>query len=167
MSRIRRLNLSGHLYFTTHVTYQRLPILVENVDLFWRAEAEVRRLNGFESVAWSVLPYHLHLLIDPAGSDLSDSIKRIKLKFSGLYRSRYGLTSGRLWQYRFWDHVIRDEEDLYRHLDYIHYNAVKHGYAQSPGDWPHSSFAKFLELGYYPKEWGKANPVDTDEDFGE
>ncbi|HEX5313495.1 MAG TPA: transposase, partial [Gammaproteobacteria bacterium] len=59
-----------------------------------------------------------------------------------------------VWQPRFWEHTIRDEEDFCRHLDYIHYNPVKHGYAGRPADWRWSSFRKFVRQGRYPPDWG-------------
>ncbi len=59
-----------------------------------------------------------------------------------------------LWQRRFWEHVIRNEQDLARHRDYIHYNPVKHGLVESPGQWKHSSFKRFVEKGMYDPDWG-------------
>ncbi|MDO9269561.1 MAG: hypothetical protein Q7T96_10700 [Methylobacter sp.] len=60
-----------------------------------------------------------------------------------------------VWQPRFYDHCIRNENDFHKHLDYIHYNPVKHGLASAPGEWPHSSFARFVALGWYPYNWGE------------
>ena len=65
----------------------------------------------------------------------------------------------RVWQPRFWEHHIRGEEDLGRHLDYIHYNPVKHGYAASPAGWPYSSFARFVRAGVYSEGWGLVPPA--------
>ncbi len=59
-----------------------------------------------------------------------------------------------LWQRRFWEHTIRDDADLVRHIDYIHYNPVKHGLAAQVRDWPHSSFHRYVKLGALPKDWG-------------
>jgi len=63
-----------------------------------------------------------------------------------------------IWQRRFWEHFLRDEEDWRRHIDYIHYNPVKHGYVQNPADWPHGSFQKALQEGLYPIGWGMKEP---------
>ena len=63
-----------------------------------------------------------------------------------------------VWQRRFWEHLIRDKEDWRRHVDYIHYNPVKHGYVSRPGDWPWSSFEKALKRGWYPAGWGEQEP---------
>jgi putative transposase len=54
--------------------------------------------------------------------------------------------------------LIRDEEDWKRHLDYIHYNPVKHGYVESPARWPFSTFAKYVRLGEYEEGWGQSEP---------
>ncbi|HET8636305.1 MAG TPA: hypothetical protein VFL96_05605, partial [Acidobacteriaceae bacterium] len=58
-----------------------------------------------------------------------------------------------VWQRKFWDHAIRDQDDLNNHLHYIHYNAVKHGYAKCPHEWPHSSFARAVEQNLYCPGW--------------
>jgi putative transposase len=68
-----------------------------------------------------------------------------------------------IWQPRFYDHCIRDENDFHKHLDYIHYNPVKHGLVCSPGAWPHSSFARFVALGWYASDWGNVAPSDVED----
>lgn len=60
-----------------------------------------------------------------------------------------------LWQHRYWEHMLRDERDFERHVEYIHYNPVKHGYVASPLEWPHSSFRRYVEAGLYEAEWGQ------------
>ncbi len=65
-----------------------------------------------------------------------------------------------VWQRRFWEHLIRDEDDLERHFDYVHFNPVKHGYAEHPSRWPHSTFARHVRLGAYPPGWGSVAPPD-------
>jgi putative transposase len=69
-----------------------------------------------------------------------------------------------LWQRRFWEHTIRNEADYERHVDYIHYNPVKHGLVQTPADWPHSSLHRFIRLAITPPDWGHA--VANDVDYG-
>ncbi len=80
------------------------------------------------------------------GEKLSDS--RIKRRERGI------------WQCRFWEHMIRDENDFNRYLDYIHWNPVKHGYVTNVVDWPHSSFHKFVKMGWYSENWGCQDDVD-------
>ncbi|MBN1212958.1 MAG: transposase [candidate division Zixibacteria bacterium] len=167
MTNIRRFKNANQIYFLTHITYKRKPILLENVNLLWDAVKFVKSNINFEMTAWAILPDHFHMIIDPYNNDISEIVKKIKLKFSGLYRSKNNLKSGRLWQYRFWDHVIRDEEDLSRHLDYIHYNPVKHGLTSNPHEYCHSSLHLFREQGYYAEDWGKKDEVDFVGAYGE
>jgi putative transposase len=72
-----------------------------------------------------------------------------------------------IWQRRFWEHTIRDEEDLAKHFDYIHYNPVKHGLVQRVRDWPYSSFHRLVKQGIYPIDWGEGVSFDIKEGFGE
>jgi putative transposase len=77
------------------------------------------------------------------------------------------MANGRLWQHRFWDHVIRNENDYVRHVDYIHYNPVKHGLTPSPFEYELSSINRWAARGYYDRTWGTSQTVVCDGDFGE
>jgi len=77
------------------------------------------------------------------------------------------LASGRVWQNRFWDHIIRNQEDLNRHIDYIHFNPVKHGFVKSPFDWSHSSIHKYHAEGFYTRGWGLIDTLKFKGEFGE
>jgi putative transposase len=138
MSKLRRYYSEGNVYFITAVTYQRIPVLVENIDLFWQTIDELRQEYDFKIVAWVILPDHFHMIINPFHNNLSDLMKIIKLIFSAKYRSLLKINKGRIRQYRFWDHVIRNNDDMNRHLDYIHYNPVKHHFVSNPFEYPHS-----------------------------
>jgi len=72
-----------------------------------------------------------------------------------------------IWQRRFWEHWLRDENDYERHVDYIHYNPVKHGYAARPVDWPHSSIHRFIIQGIVSPDWAEIDRRETDENYGE
>ena len=72
-----------------------------------------------------------------------------------------------LWQHRFWEHTIRDERDFVRHVNYIHWNPVKHGYVKRVVDWPYSSFHRYIKQGLLPRDWGGTEGEDDDIDFGE
>ena len=166
MTNIRRYFREGNLYFLTHVTHNRRPILVDNHDLLLEAiESKLRRPTMLHS--WVVLPDHLHMIVDPDGCDLSILMRQFKLSFSSLYRRRTSAGKGRVWQYRFWDHQIRDENDLTRHLDYIHYNPVKHGLTSNPFAWEFSSIHGFREKGYYEDDWGVIEKPECDGEYGE
>ncbi|MFQ6008124.1 MAG: transposase [Candidatus Zixiibacteriota bacterium] len=167
MTNIRRYFQAGNLHYLTHVTASRLPILVNNFNLLWRVLEATRAKQLFDSVAWVVLTDHTHLLIDPLQCDLSRVMRKIKLAFSTKYRESIKLASGRVWQNRFWDHCIRDQKDLNQHVDYIHYNPVKHGLVSAPGDYPYSSFPEYRDQGYYSDDWGVREAIVTEGLFGE
>ncbi len=110
------------------------------------------------------LPDHLHLLMRPTGdSNFSQIMHSLKPNFTKAYKQSRGIKDSlSLWQRRFWDHVIRDPEDLERHLDYIHYNPVKHGLVTRPETWSQSSFLVWKERGAYPDQWGWSVPESLD-----
>jgi putative transposase len=151
----------------THVTVNRIPVLVDNFDLLWPAIELVKAKFPYELIAWVVLPDHFHLLLDPGRHDFSGLMRRIKLSFSARLRRRMKTTAGRVWQYRFWDHVIRNQSDMNQHIDYIHYNPVKHGLAAAPLDYQYSSFHDYRKWGYYNADWGAGKPMVFDDEFGE
>jgi putative transposase len=165
MTNIRRYFAEGQINFLTHVTFNRTHLLIDNIDLFWNAYEFSCGKSDADLIAWVILPDHAHLLIKPNSNNVSNLMKHFKQKFSGLYRSRYHLGKGRVWQYRYWDHIIRDQADLNRHLDYIHYNPVKHGAAINPRDYEQSSINKYAET--YPADWGVREMIDFGDDFGE
>ena len=114
-----------------------------------------------------VLPDHLHAIWVLPDDDYDFSVRwrLIKTAFSrsrpessarDVSDSRLMKKEKGIWQRRFWEHMIRDEDDLNLHRDYIHYNPMKHGLAASPGLWKHSSFQKFVEEGLYPRDWGQS-----------
>lgn len=139
-----------------------MPVLHDNADLLFDSLQRIERKAGIESVAWVVMPDHLHLIIDPRQSDLSLIMKRIKLSFAQRYRTRHGMYRGTVWQSRFWDHAIRDQDDMNRHIDYIRYNPVKHGLTASPFDWPYSSIHEYLKDGFYDEDWGTVEEIVID-----
>jgi putative transposase len=113
------------------------------------------------------MPDHFHIIIDPLENEISNTMQRIKMGFATRYRKRKGLKSGRVWQNRFWDHILRNESDMNRHIDYIHYNPVHHGYNKSPFTWKHSSIHEYLKSGQYMPDWGIIENISLNEDFGE
>jgi len=167
MSNLRRYFKEANLVFLTNVTLDRKPLLVKHIDLFHDAIKSTRQSSPFEAIAWVVLPDHFHMIVRAERENPSALMRRLKLSFSTRLRGRIGVVSGRIWQYRFWDHIIRDQNDMNRHIDYIHYNPVKHGLVRSPFDWPHSSAHSYLQEGCYTLEWGMREPVDISGEFGE
>jgi putative transposase len=182
MPNYRRANIRGGTYFFTVNTLSRQTFLLDGaVRAALRAGINlVRESYPFTIEAWVLLPDHLHCLwtLPPDDWDFSTRwrvIKRTVTQRCGdrLHRPEF-LTARRaqrmqstLWQHRYWEHLIRDEQDYQRHVDYIHWNPVKHGYVKRAGDWPHSTFHRYVKNGIYPPDWGLGNSMEDEGDFGE
>jgi putative transposase len=117
----------------------------------------------FEIDAVVVLPEHLHAMwtLPPGDADFATRWKLIKSEFSRscpasatLSRSQAAKGERGIWQRRYFEHLIRDDNDYARHADYIHYNPVKHGWVRSSAEWPYSTFHSFVERGIYSADWG-------------
>jgi putative transposase len=118
-----------------------------------------------------ILPDHLHCIwtLSEGDDDFSTRWRQVKAAFSRQLpkterRSQSRLNKGErgIWQRRFWEHAIRDEVDHQRHVDYIHYNPIKHEYVTRVADWPFSSFHHFVRMGVYPGDWGGSGLRDMD-----
>ena len=170
----------GMTYFFTVVTHERRPVLTtEAVRNALRAAIHRARTTlRFEIEAWALLPDHLHCIwtLPPGDGNFAARwaiIKRhVSRECGAMVDAPPGLSRGRrnertFWQRRFWEHQIRDDEDLTRHLDYIHWNPVKHGLVESVKEWPYSSFHRLVEKGYYPANWGGVVVDEAGGDFGE
>jgi putative transposase len=176
----RRAYVPGGTYFFTVKTFQRQPILTEERCRIALRQAivEVRAMFPFESIAWILLPDHLHTIWRLAESDANFSLRwsLIKQRVTreradgtgsvSINRSRQRRREGTIWQRRFWEHVIRDDTDLERHIDYIHYNPVKHVYVSRVIDWPYSTFHRYARLGMYHADWASGDKHQQAE-FGE
>ena len=175
----RRNYQKGGTCFFTVVTGNRAKILCGNmIDVLRECIKDCMRVLSFRTDAIVVLPDHLHCLWSlPEGDDnFSVRWKHIKASFTKHYLRQADRLEARatghmkkkgeagVWQRRFWEHTIRDERDFRFHCDYIHYNPVKHGYVQAPGDWPYSSFSKYVAQGFYDSGWG-TQPVHFPEMF--
>jgi putative transposase len=168
MMRYRRLRVCGGTYFFTVVTYKRTPFLTlpGHVALLRDAFRYVMNRHPFAIDAFVLLPDHLHCIWTlPEGDwDYSKRWRLIKGYFTrhcdetargNPSESRKRKNEHNVWQRRFWDHMIRDDRDFEKHMDYIHYNAVKHGLVHYPLQWPHSSIHKFVARGVYSIDWGR------------
>ena len=159
MKTLKRFNLTNQDYFITTVTNNRRQVLLDSPELFWLA------WKGRKLVSWVIIPDHVHFLINVGDESISDIIHNFKITYSRLYRNKFG--AGKVWQNRFWDHMIRNQNDLNNHLDYLHYNPVMHGLVTDPNDWQHSSFIKFKQDGYYSDDWGVNEKIILEGKFGE
>ena len=163
--RYRRVRVEGGTYFFTVVTYQRRPIFADAamVDLLHRSIEKVQARHPFEIIAQVILPDHLHAIWTlPAGdADYSKRWRLIKESVTRELNNVHEMSvdqpssgKGHVWQKRFREHVIRDDNDLAAHVDYIHFNPVHHGLVNAPRDWPHSTFLAWVERSVYPLDWG-------------
>lgn len=174
----RRSNISGGSYFLTLVTYNRQPLFNDshNVDLLRNAFRQVKEKHPFTIDAIVILPEHLHCVLTFPDGDANypQWIRMIKGAFSrGLpsvsppsNTSRAVKGERAVWQRRYWEHLLRDEKDYERHVDYIHYNPVKHGLVAAPKAWPWSSFRDHVKREIYPADWGTNEVVTFEDDVG-
>ena len=155
----RRFYFLNAIVFITCVTRNRNPYLKSNSDinLFFDTLAIVKEIYLFELLAHVVLPDHFHWLmqLDNPSGNFSKVMQSIKRNYTRNYKSAHNVQKSlSIWQRGFWDHVIRDEQDLENHLDYIHWNPIKHGYVNRPEDWPCSTYRDWVGLGVYETGWG-------------
>jgi len=161
MTNYRRNFVKGGSYFFTVALADRGgSLLLDHLDALREVFRHVKAEYPFHLDAMVVLPEHLHCIWTLPSGDASypDRWRRIKAAFSRRLpnyslRSRSQMLKGErgIWQRRYREHIIRDEEDYRRHMDYIHYNPVKHEYVHRVFDWPHSTFHRYVEAGMYPR----------------
>jgi putative transposase len=154
---IRRYHVPGAVYFTTCVNFERRPIFSksENAYLLMNTLSRVGESHAHKLHAHVILPDHFHLLIEPMNCTISKIIQSLRRNFTINYKRHHGIQQNvTLAQHRFFDHVIRNDEDMARHLDYIHFNPIKHGLTNKPEAWPHSSYMDFVKAGHYGIGWG-------------
>jgi putative transposase len=176
MVRYRRNYVPGAtFFFTVTLDDRRSHLLVEHIDLLRAAFRAARSERPFTIDAIVVLPEHLHVVMTlPSGDiDFSGRWRRIKGHFSLALLGGSAIPIERrtngdlaLWQGRFWEHTIRNDDDFARHVDYIHFNPVKHGLTPRVCDWPYSSFHRYVRQGLLPEDWG-GDIRDIGGDFGE
>jgi putative transposase len=175
MPRYTRAKFKGSVFFFTVVLAERSSsLLVEQVDRLRRVYRTVQQDRPFETIAICVLPDHLHAVwaLPDGEADFSTRWSLIKSGFSrGLNPRERSASKARkrekgIWQRRYWEHAIRDDADLERHVDYIHFNPVKHRHVTRVVDWPHSSFHRCVERGLLAADWG-GNMKEIQGTFGE
>ncbi len=167
MPNYRRAFCPGGMFFFTVVTFDRQPILTTELGRSYlrRAMDDCMRHRPFVIEAIVLLPDHLHTIwsLPESDSDFSSRWAMIKRSFSVQWLSSANQGTAKrwqrrrsVWQPRFMEHAIRDEDDRDRHFDYVHYNPVKHGHAQCPHAWEWSSFKKLVATNVYSPDWGCA-----------
>jgi len=164
MSEYHRLYRQQGWYFFTVVTYCREKILIQLDNLIRRRQSfrYLMKKLPFKMDAVVILPDHIHCIwrLPSDDGDFSTRWKLIKRYFSiGMNAPLTSRSEKKVWQRRFWEHMIRGQTDFNRHCDYIHYNPVRHGLVHLPLEWKHSSFREFVEKGLYSQDWGQS-PVE-------
>jgi putative transposase len=164
MSWYRRAKVeAGTFFFTVKLSDGSSDLLLHHVDLLRRSYRAVQIDRPFETIAICILPNHLHAIwsLPEQDSDFSSRWSLIKSGFSRTlpaapFRSpsKIARREKGIWQRRFWEHAIRDQTDLHRHIDYIHFNPVKHGLVSMVCEWPNSSFHRYVKQGLLPQDWG-------------
>lgn len=179
MPKYIRSYTQGATYFFTLISYNRRKILCE-ADFLKAFKASIKHIQQhypFEIIAWVQLPDHLHCIWKMPENDANYSMRWSQIKrLTTQACPQYYLTKSELsyskskrhergiWQRRFLEHQIRDESDFIRHMDYLHYNPVKHGLVKRVTDWPYSSFHRCVREGFYAEDWGGGS-IDFSEVF--
>ena len=164
MRTYQRIRIEGAKYFFTVNLAERLDnnLLIQHISHLREAFRQVRKDHPFDIDAIVILPEHLHCIwqLPPSDDDYPTRWRLIKSQFSRSLPKAERISSSRLrknergiWQRRYWEHLIRDEQDFHNHIHYIHYNPVKHGHVKAAKEWPHSSFRQWVKQGYYNVDW--------------
>ena len=152
----------GTYFFTVNLLDRNKSLLVEHIDLLRESIRFVKSHRPFYIDAWVVLPDHLHAVLTLPDDDVdySSRWREIKKRFSKSLPKTEFLTQTRkrknergIWQRRFWEHTIRDDNDYWHHVNYVHFNPLKHGLVSRIVDWPYSSFHRAVKRGIYTNNW--------------
>ena len=164
MSQYRRAKIKGGtFFFTVNLADRSSDLLMRHIELLRRAYGCVQRRRPFTTIAICVLPDHLHAIwsLPPEDADFPLRWNLIKGGFSRSLPAAASRSPSKIvkrekgiWQRRYWEHLIRDDADLARHIDYIHFNPVKHRLVARTRDWPYSSFHDHVARGALPADWG-------------
>jgi putative transposase len=175
MPHYRRLRAPGGCwFFTVNLLDRRTTLLVDRIDALREATAWTMRRYPFRIDAWVVLPEHLHAIwtLPEGDADFSTRWRMVKTRFARALppterrdATRVARGERGIWQRRFWEHLVRDDDDFGRHVEYCAINPVKHGYVRRVVDWPYSSFHRDVRRGIFTEDWG--SDVDVLGEFGE
>ncbi len=152
----------GTYFFTVNLLERSSTLLVTHVDALRDAVRKVRARQPFHIDAWVVLPDHMHTVwtLPPGDTDYPGRWKAIKIAFAKTLPKTERLSPVRaangergIWQRRYWEHTVRDQQDYTAHVDYVHINPAKHGLVASVRDWPYSSFHRYAAQSVYTPDW--------------
>jgi len=176
MVQYRRNFLPGGTYFFTVTLHnRRATYLTDHIERLRNAMLQTAQNRPFKTHAIVILPDHLHALwtLPPDDHNYPTRWRSIKANFSrglaaqGIQLDKNPRGEYLLWQRRYWEHTIQNDEDFRRHVDYIHYNPVKHGLVSRVIDWPYSSFHRYVARGELPADWGGSGIITPGNTYGE
>jgi putative transposase len=160
--RRNKLDSPHAVYFLTILAKDRLRLFSsdQSLALVRQAMQTISERYSIQFKAWVIMPEHIHWLIKPVHADYSKVIFSFKRGLSPELKKLNNLSHDQqVWHNRFWEHTIKDDNDLNRCTDYIHFNPVKHGLVKSPIDWEYSSFRKYVEKGLYEPDWAAGGNI--------
>lgn len=166
MSRLKRIDPYSHPVFVVANAHSHYPTFNSNYDLLDSALARLFFNYRTRPLAYVWMPNHIHMILPSEGTPIPVLIQAFKLSFARLAINELRLPAGRVWQARYWDHVLRDGHDLNKYMDYVHYNPVHHGHSSNPFNWPHSSIHWDFYKDGYTMDWGRTS-IKFDGGFGE
>jgi putative transposase len=163
---------AGTYFFTVNLLQRRgNDLLTRHVDVLREVVRGVRQRHPFMIHGWVVLPDHLHCVMElpPNDADFANRWRLIKMEFSKALPRTERLSAVRvrrgergIWQRRYWEHLIRDDADFRAHVDYVHFNPVKHGLVRCVAQWPYSTFHRLVAQGMYPPDWAGGDDAELD-----
>ena len=168
----RRVFIPNSCIHLIILAYKRRNIFIANIELLRQAFGNAKTYFDFEIISICVLPDHIHVVLKPQNIiDYPKIITSVKYHFSknmtlvvGQECPTYGYLNKRekgIFQRRYYEHTILTEEELNNHINYIHFNPVKHGLVKAVKDWQYSSFHKFVEQGLYEQNWGSETDIES------
>ena len=169
---IRNYQAGASYFFTINISDRQSQLLTTYIDELRLAYQKTQQKMPFTTDAIIILPDHIHTIwtLPENDNDYPTRIRLLKSYFSRQLpahvkrtnnQSRQGKSETGVWQRRYWEHTLQNEIDYNRHMDYIHYNAVKHGYAENPADWKHSTFMREVDNGRYDLNWAGDDYEDS------
>ena len=152
----------GTFFFTVNLANRSSQFLTDRIDLLRHSIRKVKQAHPFDIVAMVVLPDHLHAVWKMPDGDndyplrwslIKAGFSRVLDKTEHISKARRRKRERGIWQRRYWEHQLRSDTDLVRHVDYIHINPVKHGYVNAPAEWPYTSLHRYIQRGLLPSDW--------------
>ncbi len=143
----------GRVIFVTLAAHKNMKILHDKVSAIRQGWDDVAKRHDIEVIAYAILPNHIHYVVDTQQISYNTTLHSFKLFCGKHYHATHVTGRKPLWDPSAFIHVLRSKKEIERHIDFVHYNPVRHGLAKMPWDWSHSSFRNFVKHGYYFKDW--------------